>query len=166
MENIQLEKVTESGKPAFVNLFNLYHHNRSKFLPDLYPSVDEEGYYDKANTLATLAVSPDKAQSYLIRYMDKIAGLLTFGFSPVVKPGCDYGIVDIFVLNSYRGKGIAASACKQLFKEFPGRYFIEVIENDNNARGFWDKLIAQEGHLIAQTKIEEPLIAYEFETKG
>jgi len=168
MEKILLEKVTDSTQSAFVNLFNLYHHNRSKFLPDLYPSVDEEGYSDKANTLATLAVSPNKAQSYLIRYMGNIAGLLTFGFSSVVKPGCDYGIVDIFVLNSYRGKGVAGGACKLLFKEFPGRYFIEVIENDNNARGFWNNLIAQEGRLIAQTKIEEPLIAYDFEvgTRG
>ena len=111
MEKILLEKVTDSTQSAFVNLFNLYHHNRSKFLPDLYPSVDEEGYSDKANTLATLAVSPNKAQSYLIRYMGKIAGVIVFSLTPFVKPGCDYCIQDIFILNNYRGKGRRRGIC-------------------------------------------------------
>ena len=163
MGKVRLEKVGNSSKTAFVNLFNLYHHNRAVFLPDFYCAIDEEGYYDKANTLSVLNMSNDRAQAYLIRYNDKIAGLIVFTFSPLVKQGCDYGIVDIFVPNNYRNKGIASNACRLLFNEFPGRYYIEVIENDNEARRFWDRLIDKEGHLIELVKAENPLIAYKFE---
>jgi len=163
MEKVQLEKVDDSNKTAFINLFNLFHHNRAAFLPELYCVIDEEGYYDKANTLDVLNVSKDKAQSYLIRCNDKLAGFVVFAFSPLVKQGCDYGIVDIFVPNNYRNKGIASGACRLLFKEFPGRYYIEVIENDHEARRFWDRFINKEGRLIEIAKAEAPLAAYEFE---
>jgi len=36
MDKVQLEKVNDSNKAAFINLFNLFHHNRAKFLPDMY----------------------------------------------------------------------------------------------------------------------------------
>jgi predicted acetyltransferase len=163
MGKVKLEKVGDSTKPAFVNIFNLYHHDRAAFLPDLYSAVDEEGYYDKANTLNVLRVSQERAQSYLIRCEEKIAGIIVFALSPLVKQGCDYSIVDLFILNNYRCKGIASSACRLLFREFPGRYYIEVIESDHEARGYWDRLIAKEGRLIEQTKAEEPLVSYEFE---
>jgi len=61
--NVTLERVGEN---------NLFHHDRSYFLPEMYPDVDEDGYYDKTNTIATMQVSSDKAQSYLIRYDGKI----------------------------------------------------------------------------------------------
>ena len=163
MKKVKLEKVGDSTKTAFVNIFNLYHHDRANFLPDLYSAVDEEGYYDKANTLNVLSVPQERAQSYLVRYEEKIAGIIVFALSPLVKQGCDYSIVDLFVLNHHRCKRIASSACRLLFREFPGRYYIEVIERDNEARGYWDRLIAKEGRLIEQTKVEEPLVSYEFE---
>lgn len=164
MENVKLEKVTNSNKTAFINLFNLYHHDRAKFLPGMYSSVDEEGYYDKDNSLSTLEMPAEKVQSYLVKYTDKIAGLIVFAFPPFVKPGCDYCIVDIFILNNYRGKGIAGDACRLLFNKFPGRYWIQVINSDNYALRYWDNLISREGSLIVRDRYDELLIEYEFET--
>jgi len=96
--------------------------------------------------------------------MGKITGLIVFVFPPLVKPGCDYGITDIFVLSNYRNKGIANDACKLLFNEFPGQYFVQVIKGDSGAIGFWNNLIAKEGRLLVLEEYNEMLIAYEFET--
>ena len=114
-----------------------------------------------------LGRASEQVQLYLIRCDGNISGMTVFTLSPFVKPGCDYCIVDIFVLNNYRGRGIASSVCRLLFKEHPGRYCIEVAENDNVALEYWDNLIAKEGHLIERIKNKESLIVYEFEiTKG
>ena len=163
MKNVYLKKVRDSSKPAFINLFNLYHHDLAKFVPDLYTDVDDEGYYDRDCILEILNMPPEKVQPYIIRYEDKIAGLVILTFPPYVKQDCDYCILEIFVLNSHRGKGIALMACRELFNEFPGRYCIEVLKNNEGALGFWDNLIAREGRLITRVRNEKPLVIYEFE---
>ena len=162
MADVTLEKICNTNQEAFINLYNLFHHDRAAYVPDLYPAVDEAGYYDKANSLATLGVAPDKAQSYIIRYNGNIAGLIVFAFSPLLKAGFDYSIVDLFVLNNFRGKGIAGAACKQLLRAYPGRYYVEVLAEDAGARGYWERFIAEAGRLIKQTKVDELLVAYEF----
>ncbi len=43
MQEIKLELVNESKRLAFDNLFYLYHHELSIYIPELYPFVDEEG---------------------------------------------------------------------------------------------------------------------------
>ena len=159
---IALERVKDSDKLLFANLFNLYHHDRAKFFPELYTAVDEEGYYDKAVVAELLAEPPDKVQSFFIKYGDNVAGLVVLVMPPYVKPGCDYGILEIFVLNNFRGKGIARGVCKLLFNKFPGRYCAMVAENDVDALGFWDKIIPASGNLLGREKNKEELIVFEW----
>ena len=57
LSKIRLETIKDSNRLAFKNLFNLYQHDLAEFVPDLYPAVDEEGYYDKTSTTKILAAS-------------------------------------------------------------------------------------------------------------
>ena len=163
MGKVSLEKVKDTDRTIFMNLFNLYHHDRAKFFPELYPSVDKDGYYDKAVVEELLGFEDSEVLCYLIKFEDKVAGLAVISFPPYVLKDCDYCIQEIFVLNNFRGKGIAHEACKWLFKEFPGRYCALVAEDDVEAQGFWDKIIPKNGKLIGRQKHKENLIAYEFE---
>ena len=165
MDKTYLEKVTDANRLAFINLFNLYHHDLAEYIPDFYQTLDEEGYYDRGAVLEILEMPPNEVQPYIIRHMDKIAGLVVLTFPPYVKPGCDYCILEIFVANSHRGKGIARAACRILFNEFPGRYCIQVLQSNTLALAYWDSLIAREGRLIQRYNDKESLITYEFEVK-
>jgi len=164
----QLIKVDQDNQTAFVNLYNLFHHDRAIYLPDMYPSVDDEGYYDKANSLATLGIDPEKAVSYLIKYDGGFAGFVVFALPPIMSHhGCDYSIIDIFILNSHRGKGIGTTVCKQLFTQYAGKHQVEVVIHDQSARKFWERIIAKEGQPIKQEeKPEEHLVVYEFNIGG
>ena len=157
---VELQKTKAGDELAFANMFNLYHYDLAKFLPELYPSVDEDGYYDRNAALEYLNMPPAKVQTSFIRYMGKIAGLAVLTFPPFVKPGCDYCIQELFVLRALRGQGIAREACEKIFCEFPGRYCALVLENNIEALAFWDKVTAK--GLIARGKHDDALVAYEF----
>jgi predicted acetyltransferase len=165
MQEIKLELVGESNRLAFNNLFNLYHHDLSVYIPDMYSFVNEDGFYDR-NATDKFFDNSNSLVPYIIRCDEKIAGLLVFSRPPFVKPGCDYCIQELFVLNNYRGKGIAEEACKVLFNENSGRYCALVITNNIRAMKFWKNLIVKNATLISQEKYtDEICTAFEFVVK-
>lgn len=166
MQEIKLELVNESKRLAFDNLFYLYHHELSIYIPELYPFVDEEGYYDRKATDDFYNKPNSVIEPYIIRCDTKIAGVMVFSRPPYVKPGCDYCIQELFLLNNYRRKGIAEEACKILLNEYPGRYCIQVITENLKAMKFWNKLITKNGTLISQEKYSNILTTFEFNIKG
>lgn len=164
MQEIKLEIVCESNKLAFNNLFYLYHHDLSIYLPEMYPFVDEDGYYDKSAAEEQFD-KPDLVIPYIIRCDGKIAGVIVFSRPPFVKPGCDFCIQELFVLNNYRGKGVAEEACKVLFNKYPGIYCALVIEDNIRAVKFWKNLITKNGALISEGNHSDGIcIVIEFDT--
>jgi len=163
--DIQLEAVDSFNQAAFVNIFNLYHHDRALYFPELYPHVDDEGYFDKDVPIDLAAMSPNEVLCHLIRFNGKFAGLLVVSFAPYVKPDTEFCIQEIFVLNSHRRLGIARAACKLLFDDHSGRYCLSASNNDSGALAFWDKLMADECELISKEADGEDLICYKFITK-
>lgn len=89
MQEIELELIDESKKIVFDNLFYLFHHELSIYLPELYPNVDEEGYYDRTATDDFFHKPNSVMEPYMIRCDTKIAGVVVFSRPPYVKPGCD-----------------------------------------------------------------------------
>ena len=159
-----LERVDEKTRETFVNVFNIYHHDRASLLPEEYQAVDDAGYYDKPNTVSIMSDYPtDKVLLYIIKHDDKVAGFVVLASAPYTKRGSDYAIVDFFVLNNFRNKGIATRACEWLFSKYPGRYWMEIIKKDSNAITFWINLIAKRGNIISINEIDSKLIEFEFE---
>jgi len=164
MNTIILERVNENNSVTFVNLFNIYHHDRAKFLPGIYQEVDDEGYYDKPNTQSIMSDYPEKVISYIIKHNGNAAGFVVLAMPPYVKSGNDYAIVDLFVLNNFRGKGVAANACKWLFENHPGRYWMEVVKKDSDAISYWVNLIAKHGSIVSINEVDFLLVEFEFDT--
>jgi len=162
--DIQLETVDNFNVTAFVNIFNLYHHDRALYFPELYSHVDEEGFFDRDVPVDLAAMDSREVACYLIRYEGKFAGFLVASFPPYVKPDTDFCIQDIFILNSHRRLGVARAACRLLFDDYSGRYSILVAKNDFTALAFWDALIAEEGKLISKENDEEDIIVYKFKS--
>lgn len=69
-----------------------------------------------------------------------IIGFILLLERPFLTKENDVGINDFFILNKYKGKGVAAQAAVKLFEEKQGQYFVmQVIEN-KRAVSFWKKL--------------------------
>ena len=162
--DIQLEIVDNFNMAAFVNIFNLYHHDRAVYFPELYPHVDEEGFFDRDVAVDLAAMDSSQVACYLIRHEGKFAGFLVASFPPYVKPDTDFCIQDIFILNSHRRLGIAKEACRLLFDDFSGRFCLMVSKNDGSALAFWDALIEESCELISKEADEEDMIVYKFST--
>ena len=149
MTNIKLRIIEEDDREVFRNLFNLYQHDLSMIADFLFPTVDKRGFYDYETIeeyFSSSALSQGKLFMYLIIVDDNIAGFCLLTKAPyVIKAGCDYCINEFFIIGSYRRKGIAREACKVIFKQHPGRYCFEVIDNNDRAKSFWKKLIAEVG---------------------
>ena len=82
----------------------------------------------------------DGLSPYFIMLDDKIIGFILLLERPFLKKSNDYGINDLFILNKYKGKGLAVQAVRKLFEEKPGQYFVMQVVENKRAVAFWKKV--------------------------
>lgn len=85
---------------------------------------------------------PEYLFPYIITVDDKPAGFIMIATKRFIPKTTDHYVYEFFLLNSYRGKGIAEIAAGQVFDRFKGRWEL-YTRNTNNERGqkFWRKTI-------------------------
>jgi predicted acetyltransferase len=64
-------------------------------------------------------------------------------------------MAEFFVLRGYRKRGIGTQAAYQVWKQFPGRWEVRVMESNLLALSFWGKAISSfTGEAIRPTRIK------------
>jgi predicted acetyltransferase len=53
----------------------------------------------------------------------------------------DFAVQEFFVLNQYRGTGVAARAARDVFDRFRGRWQLHVLPRNTRAIAFWRRTI-------------------------
>lgn len=134
-DDIKLVNVDKAKENLLKSLMSLYLHDISEFADDL--EVNEEGMYEYEGI--ELYFSKAELNPFLIYCNDKIAGFLLLNSGKYVPKGIDYSIHEIFILKSYRGKGVANSAIKKIFHEYKGKYKVEQLQNNKLAVDFWKR---------------------------
>ncbi|VDG97186.1 Predicted acetyltransferase [Lysinibacillus sphaericus] len=133
---IKLKEVLESEKPILRNLYSLYLHDLSNFTTNLNLNEDGLFYYEELDDFWKV----DGLSPYFISLNEKIIGFILLLERPFLKKSNDYGINDFFILNQYKGKGLAVQAAKKIFEKKPGQYFIIQIVENKRAVAFWKKV--------------------------
>ena len=134
--SITLTAVLESEKSILRNLYSLYLHDLSKFTSMIDLGADGSFYYESLDKFWSI----DGLSPYFIKLDGSIRGFILLLERPFLKEENDLGINDFFIINKYKGKGVAAQAAVKLFEAKQGQYFvIQVIEN-KRAVSFWRKL--------------------------
>ncbi|KNE20311.1 GNAT family N-acetyltransferase [Virgibacillus pantothenticus] len=131
-----LKKVPESEKYILRNFCSLYLHELSNFTMNL--DVGEDGifhYVELDNFWTVDGLSP-----YFIQLGGDIIGFILLLERPFLNKSNDYGINDFFILNKYKGKGLAFQAVEKLFKEKQGQYFVIQVAENRRAIAFWKKV--------------------------
>ncbi|WP_150268352.1 GNAT family N-acetyltransferase [Paenibacillus tepidiphilus] len=153
--NVHLELTDPSKSYIIKNLYPLYLHDLSgHYELEDGPQLNAHGIFEDDEEVRTLAEQyhvqniwwdkPGCLYPFLIR-----AGKLPAGFALVATPphcaaGTDYFLNDFFVLQPFRGKGIAGQAALQVFRRFRGNWelFTNPAEKNVAGRKFWQRTIA------------------------
>lgn len=134
--SVTLKEVLESEKSILRNLYSLYLHDLSKFTSMIEIGADGSFEYESLDKFWEV----DGLSPYFIKLDDSIIGFILLLERPFLTKKNDLGINDLFIINKYKGKGVATQAVGKLFEEKRGQYFVmQVIEN-KRAVSFWKKL--------------------------
>ncbi|GEM_PF-6552075 len=90
---------------------------------------------------------------FLIYCNDEIAGFVLLNSGKYVPKDAEYSIHEIFILKSFRGKGVATIAVKKLFEMYTGKYKIAQLEDNKLAISFW-KGFYKKQNIAYEEKVE------------
>ena len=138
-------------EPVLANLLELYAHDFSEFRSIEIGSDGRFGYQP-----LPLYWSDTGRHPFLVEMGGKLAGLI------LVKKGSEvsgdataWDMAEFFVLRRYRRRGIGLQAAHLVWKQFPGRWEVRVMESNLSALPFWVNAISEfTGEEIRPTRIE------------
>lgn len=133
---LALVPALEADKPILANLYSLYLHDLSAYTERLTIHSDGSFVFDDLDYLW----EEDGISPFLIKYDDHLIGFLLLLERPYLKKEIDYSVNDIFILNSYRGKGLGLEVIENLFQSKPGSYYIIELSANKPAIIYWKKV--------------------------
>lgn len=138
--NFKLKQINEDNLNILENLFQLYIHDISK---ELSWDCNENGIFE-AYSLSEWLNNQDNF-GYLIYIEDKLAGFVMIDkeFKVLTSGNNNYDLSEIFILNNYKGKGLASSVVKKVFDMHKGNWESRPVPKSISALTFWEKVFAQ-----------------------
>lgn len=134
-ENIKLVNINKEKETILKNLVSLYLHDLSEFADDL--KVNEEGKYEY-DGFDYYFMSED-LKPFLIYFNDEIAGFLLLNSGKYTPADAEYCVNELFILKSFRGRGIATIAIKKILEKYNGKYKVEQFQDNKIAINFWKR---------------------------
>src|ERR1700722_11317446 len=125
---IEVIPATPEQEPILANLLELYMHDFSEFL-DL--ELGPDGRFGYSN-LSLYRLQPNR-YPFLVRVNGRLAGLI------LVKRGSEisgntavWDMAEFFVVRGYRRLGIGTAIAREVWKRFPGRWEVRVMESNDS----------------------------------
>ncbi|XEC94915.1 GNAT family N-acetyltransferase [Paenibacillus tarimensis] len=152
--NIDVKLSNRDEAYIIKNLYPLYLHDLSGhygLTPGHIPNV--HGIFEDSNEFKTLSdqyavqniwwEKPDCLYPFLIRVEGIPAGFILIATPPHCSKETDYFVNDFFLLQPFRGKGIAEYSAIQVFQNFKGRWelFTNPAEQNRAGQKFWRKTL-------------------------
>ena len=137
--NVKLELPVDDDKEFIKNIHKHYLHDLSEFNHDL--QINSAGVFD--NSFIDSYFYEDNQIPLKITLENTIIGFIFCSISS--GPKVKYIIQDVFVLRSYRNRGVCKSALKQLFNLYPGKYGLVILMKNEPAKLFWNRCLEHLG---------------------
>ncbi|MBS8265464.1 GNAT family N-acetyltransferase [Mesobacillus boroniphilus] len=149
--NVFLEKIGPDKKEILRNLYSLYLHDLSNYTKGLQISEDGSFEFDSFS----LIWEKDGVTPYFMIVDEKLAGFVLILEAPFTTK-VDKVINDFFILNPFRGKGVAKAAVSEIFAHNKGSYYISQLIKNQTAVHFWKKVYQQEGiAFVEQSEVQD-----------
>ena len=137
---VTLERATPDASPLLANLFELYIHDMSEFIP-LEPGPDGRFGYPR---LPLYWSEPETRFAFLIKCGARVAGfaLVTRG-SPASDDPTALDVAEFFVLRRHRRSDVGRRAAFALWDRLPGNWVVRVLEVNRAGVPFWSEIIRE-----------------------
>jgi predicted acetyltransferase len=136
--HVELIAAAPEQKPILANLIELYAHDFSEFL-QLDPGPDGRFGYKSL----PLYWSEPERHPFLIRIDGNLAGFV------FVKSGSEvsgneavWDMAEFFVIRGYRRRGVGTEIACEVWRSFPGRWEVRVLQSNIPASLFWARAIS------------------------
>src|SRR5580658_4029516 len=137
-DNVAVIPAGPEQQPILANLLELYAHDFSEF-SNIEIGPDGRFGYNRL----PLYWSDAERHPFLVRRDGRLAGMV------LVKRGSEasgdatvWDMAEFFVLRGYRRRRIGTQAAYQVWKQFPGRWEVRVMESNLLALSFWGNAIS------------------------
>ncbi|WLR55219.1 GNAT family N-acetyltransferase [Mesobacillus subterraneus] len=148
---VTLEKINQDKKEVLRNLYSLYLHDLSAYTDGL--QISESGSFEFDSF--SLIGEKEGVTPYFIIADEKLAGFVLILEAPFTTR-VDKVINDFFILNTFRGKGVAKAAVTEIIAENKGSYYISQLVNNLTAVHFWKKIYRQmEIDFVEQSEVQD-----------
>lgn len=146
-------------KKTFVNLFNIYAHELSKYNSWIGTQIDIDGNYLSEEVEQYL--NDEKNEAYCIIDENRPVGFVVFSYSTNTDENiCD--IAEIFLVETSRRIGISEIICKEFWRNHKGICRLQVLKANCSAVMYWEKLIKKCGYVCKKQDHDEQMWSYEF----
>ena len=137
--NVEVTPAGKEQESVLANLLELYAHDFSEF-HDLEIGADGRFEY---RYLRLYWTEPGR-HPFLVQVEGKLAGLV------LVKRGSEvsgnenvWDMAEFFVLRGYRRRGLGTHIAVEVWRRFPGRWEVRVMESNASACQFWASAISE-----------------------
>lgn len=136
--HVELIPAVPEYQPIVANLLELYIHDFSEFL-NVAPGPDGRFGYPR---LPLYWTEPGR-HPFLVKVDGQWAGFAFVKKGSEVSDDHDvWDMAEFFVLRGYRRRGIGKQIAREVWRKFPGRWEVRVMESNVPARDFWARAIA------------------------
>jgi predicted acetyltransferase len=134
---VEIVRATPEQQPVLANLLELYAHDFSEFSAS---EINEDGRFGYPH-LSLYWTEPHR-HPFLIRAEGKLAGFILLQKGSRVSGDREiWDVAEFFILRSYRRRGIGAKAAQAVWRMFPGKWEVRVMEENSQAREFWSRAV-------------------------
>lgn len=145
---ISIRPAGEKDRLLIKNIFNLYQNELSVYSDD-FDCLDENGYFAPGTENEILPFG-DGVFPYIIEDNTRPVGFVMATDKTYAPEGFDYCLEEIFLIRNKRGKGIADIAVREITKERPGRWTLEVYTKNRPAFSFWKRFLLENAESVSE----------------
>ena len=136
--HVEIVAATIDQQPILANLLELYIHDFSEFIETEIDAIGRFGY-----PRLPLYWQESGRFPFLILADGRLAGFVFVQKGSQISANQDvWDMTEFFVLRGCRRHGVGIGAAHEVWKKFPGRWEVRIMEKNQAAISFWSRAIA------------------------
>jgi predicted acetyltransferase len=136
---VELAPALPEQEPALANMFELYAHDFSEFI-DI--KLGADGRFG-CEGLSSYWKEPGR-HAFVVRADGHLAGFAFVHRGSDINGDTDvWDMAEFFVARGFRRLGVGTRAAREVWKRFPGRWEVRVIDTNRKAKEFWRSAISE-----------------------
>lgn len=135
--SVELVPALPEQEPILANLLELYGHDFSEFV-DLKLGADGRFGYEHL----PLYWSEPGRHPFLVVADGHLAGFVFVRRGSEISNDAEvWDVAEFFIVRGFRRLGVGTRAAHEIWKRFPGRWEVRVIDRNQRAKEFWQSAI-------------------------